>query len=459
MKKLVALRRLVYAGIDKDTEYSIAKTIIVTNFLALLCALLCAFYTPILLFFGATSLGIELGIVSILFAQCLVLNYRRHLLLSRILLAVCFNVALTYYCLKLGQQSYVRFLYLPVAVVPNFIFVRKERKVAAFLVVSAIALHFWFEAFGGEGSRSRFVSEELQNVVHYISLFSIYVLLISPVVYLRLITEKNEVDLLKAIRERDAAKSLFLEAQAKIVSSAKLSTLGEMASGIAHEINNPLSIIEVRARQITSLLQQENIQMEKVIHYSEIISATVFRIARIIKGLRTFARDAEGTPFEPARVESVVDDTLAFCSERFTHNAIQLHVSEIPKSLTIECRPTEVSQILLNLLSNAFDAVFDLPEPRWVSLVVIESVEWVEVRITDCGRGIPVEIREKILHPFFSTKEVGKGTGLGLSIASGIAKAHKGELWYDESTRHTTFVLKLPKRQTKERHIDESVVA
>jgi C4-dicarboxylate-specific signal transduction histidine kinase len=102
----------------------------------------------------------------------------------------------------------------------------------------------------------------------------------------------------------------------------------------------------------------------------------------------------------------------------------------------------------MNLLSNAHDAVETLSD-RWIDVSVTESEQCVRITVTDSGAGIPHAIRERMLQPFFTTKEVGKGTGLGLSICKGIIDDHHGRLEYDTDSRHTRFVVELPKRQSE----------
>jgi C4-dicarboxylate-specific signal transduction histidine kinase len=111
--------------------------------------------------------------------------------------------------------------------------------------------------------------------------------------------------------------------------------------------------------------------------------------------------------------------------------------------------------VLLNLLNNAFDAVCDLPKP-WVQVEANAVGNHVEISVTDSGSGIPAEIRNRIMQPFFTTKEAGKGTGLGLSISHGIASEHGGKLYIDEQSPHTRFVLVLPSRQEEESRLKKS---
>ena len=128
---------------------------------------------------------------------------------------------------------------------------------------------------------------------------------------------------------------------------------------------------------------------------------------------------------------------------------MELSVSEIRKGLVIECRPSQISQALLNLLNNSFDAVANLSH-AWVRLDVVERDGSVELSVTDSGKGIAPELREKILQPFFTTKELGQGVGLGLSISNGLIESHRGMLRMDTRSSNTRFVVTLPSKQSQE---------
>jgi len=236
------------------------------------------------------------------------------------------------------------------------------------------------------------------------------------------------------------------EAKANMISSSKLSALGEMAGGMAHEINTPLTIINLKVAQIQNELNAASLNKEKVNDGLKKIEDTVARIAKIIRGLRYFARDTKSDPFNRVQVSAILEDTLYLCIERFRYNGIVLKTGEYPKNLYIDCRPTEISQVILNLLNNACDAVLDLPE-KWISIDVVKKGEMLEIRIADSGHGIPREVQEKIMQPFFTTKPVGKGTGLGLSISKGIIESHKGSLTIDNRSKNTCFVITLPIHQ------------
>jgi len=231
------------------------------------------------------------------------------------------------------------------------------------------------------------------------------------------------------LMEQEAA---LHEMAAKTISSAKMSSLGEMAAGIAHEINNPLTAIYGQAEDLRELATEEKLDQETVGKVAAKIEATTERISRIIKGLRTFSRDASEDPFVATRLGQLVQDTLSFCRERFVSHGVQLQLGPISPSLELYCRPAQISEILLNLLNNAFDAVQDLKEKR-IRIELSDRGSNVEIVVSDNGPGISKDVREKIFVPFYTTKPVGKGTGLGLAIALGIAQAHQGKLEMEEA--------------------------
>jgi signal transduction histidine kinase len=233
---------------------------------------------------------------------------------------------------------------------------------------------------------------------------------------------------------------------AKLLSTSKLAALGEMAGGIAHEINTPLTVIQGRAGQIRRMVNEEprdTLDTRTLATFAEKIEATTQRIARIVRGLRAFARQGDHEPLQPVVVNALVQDALDLCRERFKTHGVALRTGPIDETLRVPARGTQIGQVLVNLLSNAFDAV-EQAEERWVLLTVEPHGERVEIAVEDSGPGIPPALRERMFQPFFTTKPVGKGTGLGLSISHGIAQEHGGSLFLDETCPHTRFVVSLP---------------
>ncbi len=249
------------------------------------------------------------------------------------------------------------------------------------------------------------------------------------------------------INDKKSAEKQLEEARAASIQSSKLAALGEMAGGVAHEINNPLAIIQGKANQLLKAVKNGDINPELFATQLEKISATSERIAKIVRGLRAFSRNAERDPFVPAQLGRVFDDTLSLCVERFRNQGVRVEVGEIPE-LTLSCRPAQISQVLLNLLNNAYDAMDRLPE-KWVRLEAKVNGESITISVTDAGLGIPAPVAEKLMQPFFTTKELGRGTGLGLSISKGIVEEHGGRLFLDLSCQNTRFVAELPLKRVE----------
>ncbi len=241
-------------------------------------------------------------------------------------------------------------------------------------------------------------------------------------------------------------EKLIRDQQAKIVAAAKMSSLGEMAAGVAHEVNNPLTIILGNTKILKHLTLLDEARPQDITDACAKIDATVGRIAKIISGIKTFARDGSLDPFEKANLASIVQETLSFCEARFRNNRVTLTVEPFEEDLELECRSVQISQVLLNLLNNAFDAVIQKPTP-WVRLEVKNDQHMVEIIVEDSGSGIPESIREKIMQPFFTTKEVGQGTGLGLSLSKGLIESHRGALVLDVDAANTRFRIRIPKKQ------------
>lgn len=236
---------------------------------------------------------------------------------------------------------------------------------------------------------------------------------------------------------------------AKLEHSSKMAALGEMSSGLAHEINNPLAIISGRIQMLKKQSTMQVIDFESFGKSVEIIEKTTFRIAKIVKGLKTFARDGDNDDFSEGRITDLVEDTLSFCEARFKNHGVAFKYDiEGIKGYLIECRLTQLSQVLLNALNNSYDAISHL-EDKWIDLS-IEKIDGKYVfRVTDSGSGIPLKVRAKLMQPFFTTKEVGKGTGLGLSLSKSIVEGHHGRIYFNfDHPTNTQLVIEVPEQQS-----------
>ena len=240
-------------------------------------------------------------------------------------------------------------------------------------------------------------------------------------------------EMLSKTRERlDSAMQQLLQAE-------KLTALGELVAGVAHEINNPLSSI----MGYSQLLLGKDLPPD-VKRRLETMLSEADRIARIVKNLLTFARKH---PPEKAHLgaNGIIEKTLELKAYHFRVSQIQ-----VEKDLAVDLPTTlldfhQIQQVLINLLNNAEQAMVEAGRAGTIRLTTRLVGERIEVRVSDDGPGIPLEIQSRIFEPFFTTKKEGKGTGLGLSLCYGIIQEHGGTIRVESAPgKGAVFVIELP---------------
>lgn len=255
----------------------------------------------------------------------------------------------------------------------------------------------------------------------------------------------EKLNLQKAIEDLKEAQNEALKQTARAEYASKMASLGQMAGGVAHEINTPLAVIRTSADLLLMEFKKKEASLEKIEKWLVKIQDTTQRIAKIIKGLLSFSREGSKDPFSIFSLATPLEETLSFCRKKFESAGITLKVGPFP-NVQIEGREVQLSQVFLNLLNNAFDAIKETAEP-WIEIQVCESESLIEVSVTDSGQGIPADLLAQIFQPFFTTKDIGQGTGLGLSVSRGIIEDHGGTLQIDEDCPNTRFFFRIPKKQ------------
>ncbi len=226
-----------------------------------------------------------------------------------------------------------------------------------------------------------------------------------------------------------------LETEQQLIQAGKMATLGEMATGIAHELNQPLSVIKtVSSFFIDKLRRKEPIEEKTLSTMLTKVDSNVDRATRIINHMRQFARKSE-VELERIRINDVIQNALEIFSQQLKVKGIEIVQRLDPQLPSILADPGRLEQVIINLLVNARDAI----EEKWnstgrrqekesIELITRYEKEQAVLEIIDSGMGIPEAFLEKIFEPFFTTKEVGKGTGLGLSISYGIVAECGGKI-------------------------------
>jgi PAS domain S-box-containing protein len=244
--------------------------------------------------------------------------------------------------------------------------------------------------------------------------------------------------------EKAMQEKLALEQELR---EKRIEALSHMAGGLAHEISNPLAIIHARASDLAALaVGQETVAADEVAKSCDSIVRTSDRAIRILRGLKGFGREAEEDPMAWASVQHIAEDCFDMQEARFQRHHIQLTLKvpdDLPQML---CRETQISQIVTNLLNNAFDAIQQSnSEERWVGLTSEQRGAKIVIRVVDSGPGIEEKFRAHLMDPFFTTKKLGLGMGVGLSLSRAIAQDHGGTLALcPDDIGHTCFELVLP---------------
>ena len=252
----------------------------------------------------------------------------------------------------------------------------------------------------------------------------------------------------KRLKEDIKEKDKELEdSRARCFHSSKLAALGEMASGIAHEINNPLAIISGSINVLKKTRKSGSVPNEILDECIDSTNSMIRRISKIIKGLRAISRDSSKLTLKKVNLKDIFDDVLGLCYEKFKYHEITLNLNYLSSEgddFTVFADRVQISQVLINLLNNSFDALEKFNN-SWVNIHIKNEGDFIRVKVIDSGKGIPKEIEEEMFEPFFTSKPIGKGTGLGLSISKKIVENNEGRFFYDSSHENTCFVLDLVK--------------
>src|SRR5438105_3927115 len=260
-------------------------------------------------------------------------------------------------------------------------------------------------------------------------------------------TRKAMIHIMGDLRETTAEvqrrEQELREKQEQLVQAGKLATLGELSTGIAHELNNPLNNIGLFVGNVIDLIEHGMTDKDQIILELRRATQQIGKATAIISHLRTFGRAAPLSR-EPIGLRQVIERALALMREQLRLREIDVTVDLGSTEPVVLGNPIQLEQVFINLLTNARDAMVNSPR-KAIHILASVDCKTVELAFTDSGHGIPAGLERRIFDPFFTTKEVGKGTGLGLSITYGIIKDHGGMISVvNPPGAGATFVIQLP---------------
>lgn len=260
-------------------------------------------------------------------------------------------------------------------------------------------------------------------------------------------SSKTNTYIVMAIHDISAIKKLQKEKESavkEITHISKLADIGRLAAGVAHELNNPLMIIQGFAENIELLVEKEEIDLAELKWQLNPILKATERMAKIISQLTRLSRDDDEITLVVTNLTEVIEDVIQLIKNQISYNDIEL-IKVYNKDLFVKCDPNQIEQIILNIFNNAVHALLKIPKNRKLTVSTDEEDGIVRLSIENNGPAIPHAIKDKILTPFFTTKDVGEGTGLGLSVSYGIMKAHGGDLTFSsDKASGTSFILHFP---------------
>jgi C4-dicarboxylate-specific signal transduction histidine kinase len=255
-------------------------------------------------------------------------------------------------------------------------------------------------------------------------------------------------DLRETTAEVQRREQELREKQEQLVQAGKLATLGELTTGVAHELNNPLNNIGLFIGNAIDFIELGKADPERILHELYSAMQQVHKATEIISHLRTFGR-AASVSHEPVVMHLVIQRALSLMQEQLRLREIEVQVQFPAEDVIVMGNPIQLEQVFLNLLTNARDAMVNTTR-KLITITCTIQKDMVEINFRDSGPGIPPGLEQRIFDPFFTTKEVGAGTGLGLSITYGIIKEHQGAIMVENHPGEGAFFLiQLPLNRTK----------
>ena len=245
-------------------------------------------------------------------------------------------------------------------------------------------------------------------------------------------TRKAMIHIMGDLRETTQAverrEQELRDKQEQLIQAAKLATLGELTTGVAHELNNPLNNIGLFVGNVIDRVLLGERDEERVVADLEQAMEQVRKATEIITHLRTFGRSAP-ISLEPVDIREAISRALSLTSEQLRQRDIDVELELTEDDTFVLGNPIQLEQVFINLLTNARDALSEEEiSERKITIVTSREGERIKITFSDTGPGIPPGCEQRIFDPFFTTKEVGTGTGLGLSITYGIVKEHGGQI-------------------------------
>ncbi len=264
---------------------------------------------------------------------------------------------------------------------------------------------------------------------------------------------QNQVDVMfhNLVEKNKLNKDLLEQAnidkklqEAKAYNATRLASLGEMAAGIAHEINNPITIIQTSLKSFNRKIEMgHGVTEQESRKHVDRVNRAIDRVVQIINNMKKVSRDGTEDEIKLSNIHDILEDTLVYFKQKFSTEGINFEF-DIPQNIQAYANEVELCQVLTNLVNNSSDAIKG-NDHKWIKVSVFDDQSCMKILVRDSGAGISNELKKKVFDPFFTTKDIGEGTGLGLSISKEAMNRMGGDLKYCEGEQNTQFAMVLSK--------------
>ncbi len=447
LKKFGFISWWISLGTDLIASHDCRTQIRLANFLATILS--CSFfvYALIYLFFDLPIMSYVTLAVGFIFMTIPVVNRLGHTYASRVFMMAMGNIVVFFYSIISPAEIHAHEFFLLTISFPFLLFRLEEKKtIIACLIFSIICislneLHHVYNHFV-----ILLVPDELIQSYGIVNLFTLLLLQVALVYYFFMTTGKSRDELNKS---HDDLK----DTTAQLVHAEKMSALGEISAGVAHELNQPLNIIKIISQSLLRDIAKGRFKVEDVSGEMPEILNQVDRMAGIIDHMRLYSRKTGGTPNERLDFNEVINGAFTFIEQQLRNHNIEVVKDLSPNLPAVECDRVRMEQVIMNLVNNARHALESTGRDNLrIEVRSFPSYDGNDaiVEVVDNGPGVPDVLKNTIFKPFFTTRETGKGTGLGLAIVSKILEEHGATIVCDNTpSGGATFRMRIPSADMK----------
>jgi len=436
--------KILDAGAPAAQHDPLSVRIRLTNRFALFMCVSVLMYAPIFYFFGmlpAAAVCIPFGLFYI---AVILLNYKRRSIYGRLWMIILGDLIIFSFSILFGKSIHAYWFFLLMAGYPLIFFLPGEKKYILFSYAFSALCYAAFETIG-----SYYLTGIIAVGAQLVPLLNRF-MFITVGIFLTVMILNFFRAVHRAERESAIAHEELKTATAGLIHTEKLTAMGELAAGVAHELNQPLNVIKIITQSVLLDIRRGRFSRETAESDLPEITVQVDKMAGIIDHMRLFTRRQEGHSSVRMSVNEMIVNSFKFLTQQLADHGIILEKILSPVVPDISGDTLRLEQIIINLINNARYALehSDTPQKRITVVsraVTHEGKTAAAVEVRDNGAGIPDSILPKIFMPFYTTKKQGEGTGLGLSVSEKIAREHGGKLYaLSVPGKETVFTLIIP---------------